>query len=53
MTVYTLKATHKMLPEKVQIVQSKNNKVWLVNIPRTMTIPRYLTVDEFEKYYAV
>jgi len=53
MTVYTLKATYsyKRLPEKVQVLQVKNNKVWLVDFPRTTEMPRYLPEDEFKEFY--
>lgn len=43
--------TWKRLPKLVRIVQVKNEKVWLVDEPRTFSIPRYLKLAELDKIY--
>lgn len=43
--------TWKRLPKLVRIVQVKNDKVWLVDEPRTFPMPRYLKIAELHETY--
>jgi hypothetical protein len=43
--------TWKRLPKLVRIVQVKNDKVWLVDEPRTFPMPRYLKIAELRETY--
>lgn len=44
-------ARHMAYPKKVYVVQVKNDKVWIVDIPRTMELPRYLHKKEIQAIY--
>ena len=46
-----LKATYTLLPEQVYVMQVKNGKVWLVDVPRTMPLPRYLAEKRVDELY--
>lgn len=46
-----LTATHRRLPKFVRIVQVKNGKVWVVDDPRTMEIPRYIKIERVDSLY--
>jgi hypothetical protein len=44
-------AKHMAYPKKVYVAQVKNDKVWLLDIPRTMAMPRYLHMKEISAIY--
>ena len=46
-----LKATWRNLPNVVRVVQANEHKVWLVDVPRTFSMPRYLKTKELTSLY--
>ena len=50
-TTLELTALHTFYPKKVYVVQVKNGKVWMVDIPRTMPFPRFLREEKLFDYY--
>jgi hypothetical protein len=41
----------KQLPKHVRVVQVNNDKVWLVDEPRTVKFSRYLKIEEIDSIY--
>lgn len=44
-------APHMAYPKKVYVMQVKNDKIWVVDVPRTMVMPRYVHMKEIDALY--
>lgn len=48
---YKLTAMYTFLPKMIYIMQIRNEKIWFVDVPRTMPTPRYFRQEHLDKYY--